>query len=68
MPEILKVLHLSDQHRVTQMDVGRGRIETDIAGAYDHASEVMTRNMLSDDAEEGIVAFLEKRRPRWQDR
>ena len=34
--------------------------------AYAHASEVMTRNMLAQDAEEGIDAFLEKRKPTWK--
>ncbi len=33
--------------------------------AYDYASDVMTRNMLARDAEEGIDAFLEKREPVW---
>ncbi len=44
------------------------QIEKDTAAAYDDASEVMTRNMLAQDAEEGIDAFLEKREPSWQDR
>jgi enoyl-CoA hydratase/carnithine racemase len=39
--------------------------EMDLAGAYDYASEVMTRNMLARDAEEGIDAFLTKREPQW---
>jgi enoyl-CoA hydratase/carnithine racemase len=39
--------------------------EMDLAGAYDYASEVMTRNMLARDAEEGIDAFLSKRAPHW---
>jgi enoyl-CoA hydratase/carnithine racemase len=39
--------------------------EMDLSGAYDYASEVMTRNMLARDAEEGIDAFLEKRQPHW---
>jgi enoyl-CoA hydratase/carnithine racemase len=39
--------------------------EMDLAGAYAYASEVMTRNMLARDAEEGIDAFLQKRQPRW---
>lgn len=42
--------------------------ELDLAGAYDYASEVMTRNMLARDAAEGIDAFLAKRPPVWQDR
>ncbi|HEX2940911.1 MAG TPA: enoyl-CoA hydratase [Rhodopila sp.] len=39
--------------------------EMDLAGAYAYASEVMTRNMLARDAEEGIDAFLQKRQPEW---
>jgi enoyl-CoA hydratase/carnithine racemase len=39
--------------------------EMDLAGAYDYASEVMTRNMLARDAAEGIDAFLSKRKPHW---
>jgi enoyl-CoA hydratase/carnithine racemase len=42
--------------------------ELGVAEAYDYASEVMTRNMLARDAEEGIDAFIEKRAPVWQDR
>ncbi len=42
------------------------QLEQDLAGAYDYASEVMTRNMLARDAEEGIDAFLAKRPPVWQ--
>jgi enoyl-CoA hydratase/carnithine racemase len=41
--------------------------ELDLAGAYRYAAEVMTRNMLAEDAAEGIDAFLEKRRPVWRD-
>jgi enoyl-CoA hydratase/carnithine racemase len=39
--------------------------EMDLSGAYDYASEVMTRNMLARDAGEGIDAFLQKRQPQW---
>jgi enoyl-CoA hydratase/carnithine racemase len=39
--------------------------EMDLAAAYDYASEVMTRNMMARDAEEGIDAFLSKRKPQW---
>jgi enoyl-CoA hydratase/carnithine racemase len=39
--------------------------EMDLAAAYDYASAVMTRNMLAQDAEEGIDAFLQKRQPHW---
>jgi enoyl-CoA hydratase/carnithine racemase len=39
--------------------------ELGLAEAYALTSEVMTRNMLARDAEEGIDAFLEKRPPVW---
>jgi enoyl-CoA hydratase/carnithine racemase len=42
--------------------------ELDLAGAYRYAAEVMTTNMLAEDAGEGIDAFLSKRPPVWQDR
>jgi enoyl-CoA hydratase/carnithine racemase len=37
-----------------------------LADAYDHASRVIVENMLAADAEEGISAFFEKRRPVWR--
>jgi enoyl-CoA hydratase/carnithine racemase len=39
--------------------------ELNLAAAYSLTAEVMTRNMLARDAEEGIDAFLEKRPPVW---
>lgn len=39
--------------------------EMDLADAYDYASGVMVDNMLAQDAQEGIGAFIEKRAPRW---
>ena len=33
--------------------------------AYDYAADVMARNIMEEDAMEGIDAFLEKRTPRW---
>jgi enoyl-CoA hydratase/carnithine racemase len=42
--------------------------ELDLAAAYRYAAEVMTTNMLANDAGEGIDAFLAKRPPVWQDR
>jgi enoyl-CoA hydratase/carnithine racemase len=41
------------------------QVEMDLSSAYDYASEVMTRNMMARDAEEGIDAFLTKRTPQW---
>jgi enoyl-CoA hydratase/carnithine racemase len=36
------------------------------AVAYDRATEVMTDNVMKQDAQEGIGAFLQKRRPVWK--
>ena len=44
------------------------QLELDLSGAYDYAADVMVRNMLARDAEEGINACLEKRPPRWEGR
>ncbi|MXQ09849.1 enoyl-CoA hydratase [Alphaproteobacteria bacterium GH1-50] len=41
--------------------------EMSLSDAYDYAAKVMVENMLARDAEEGIGAFIEKRRPTWQD-
>ncbi len=42
--------------------------EMSIDDAYAYASEVMVKNMLARDAEEGIGAFIEKRTPQWEGR
>jgi enoyl-CoA hydratase/carnithine racemase len=41
--------------------------EMPLADAYEYTSNVMVENMLKRDAEEGINAFLEKRRAQWSD-
>ena len=42
--------------------------EMGLAEAYAYASEVMTENLMARDAEEGICAFIDKRKPTWEDR
>ena len=44
------------------------QLDMDLPEAYAYVSEVMTRNMLTRDAGEGIDAFLEKRPPEWEGR
>jgi enoyl-CoA hydratase/carnithine racemase len=41
--------------------------EMSLGEAYRYAAEVMTENMMARDAEEGILAFIEKRAPTWRD-
>jgi len=42
------------------------QLEMGLAEAQDHASRVMVENMLNADAEEGIGAFIAKRKPNWK--
>ena len=42
------------------------QLEMGVEDAYAYCSAVMTRNMMSEDAAEGIDAFFEKRPPAWR--
>lgn len=44
------------------------QIEMGLSGAYDLAGETMACNMMADDVEEGIAAFITKRKPVWKGR
>ena len=41
------------------------QIEMPLAAAYNYTGQVMVENMLNQDTEEGIAAFIEKRKPEW---
>jgi enoyl-CoA hydratase/carnithine racemase len=41
------------------------QLDMDVPAAYQLAQRVMVENLLTDDANEGISAFLEKRQPKW---
>ncbi len=43
------------------------QLEMPLREAYEFTADVMVRNMLHVDAEEGIGAFIEKRAPKWSD-
>jgi 1,4-dihydroxy-2-naphthoyl-CoA synthase len=47
--------------------IGKGmyykQLEMGLTEAYDYAGEVMACNMMSEDAGEGIDAFMQKRKP-----
>jgi len=45
-----------------------GQVEKGLADAYSLASEGMARNMMLEDAGEGIDAFIQKRKPDWRGR
>ncbi|MGO7731782.1 enoyl-CoA hydratase [Rhizobium johnstonii] len=42
------------------------QLELPVEAAYDYTARVMVENMLTEDAQEGIGAFLGKRKPEWK--
>ena len=42
------------------------QLELPLESAYDYASGVMAGNMMADDVEEGVDAFMQKRTPVWK--
>jgi len=74
-PEELDVATTELANRIaaaSSLTVGIGKsayyeqIDRDLAGAYEHCQDVMSRNAMADDAQEGMCAFLEKREPVWR--
>lgn len=41
------------------------QIDRDVESAYDYARDIMSKNAIADDAQEGMTAFVEKRKPVW---
>ena len=44
------------------------QLEMPLRKAYAYTSKMMTQNMMTMDAKEGISAFLEKRKPKWKNK
>lgn len=42
------------------------QIDADVEHAYDYARHVMSKNAIAHDAQEGMTAFVEKRKPVWR--
>ena len=66
-----KALKISKKSSMT-IKIGKeafyNQIDMSLSEAYDYASNVMVENMLKFDAQEGIEAFIKKRKPDWQDK
>jgi enoyl-CoA hydratase/carnithine racemase len=43
------------------------QIDMECGAAYEYAAEIMVKNTLEPDAQEGINAFFDKRKPQWRD-
>ena len=70
--EVLKVAETIASKSNKVLKIGKEafykQLEMPLDEAYKYTSEVMTENMLTLDAKEGISAFLEKRNPNWKDK
>lgn len=44
------------------------QLEMSLSDAYDFTAKVMAENLQANDAQEGICAFLDKRKPEWKDK
>ena len=68
--EVLKVAETIASKSNKVLKIGKEafykQLEMPLDQAYKYTSEVMTENMLTLDAKEGISAFLEKRNPNWK--
>lgn len=69
--EALALAHIIAQKSPSALRIGKKafyeQLDMSDEEAYRHASAIMVENMLSQDAKEGINAFIEKRAPQWPD-
>ena len=70
--EVLKVAkNIASKSNLT-IKIGKNafykQLEMPLREAYKFTSKMMTLNMTSQDAKEGISAFLEKRKPKWKNK
>jgi enoyl-CoA hydratase/carnithine racemase len=68
--EVLKVAKTIASKSNLAIKIGKQafykQLEMPLRKAYTYTSKMMTLNMMSMDAKEGISAFLEKRKPKWK--
>ncbi len=70
--EILKIAKIISSKSNLTIKIGKQafykQLEMPLSKAYKYTSQMMTLNMMSLDAKEGISAFLEKRSPKWKNK
>ncbi len=70
--EVLKVAKTIASKSNLTIKIGKQafykQLEMPLRQAYNFTSKMMTINMMSHDAKEGITAFFEKRKPKWKNK
>ena len=70
--EVLKVAKTIASKSNLTIKIGKQafykQLEMPLRKAYAYTSKMMTLNMMAIDAQEGISAFLEKRKPKWKNK
>ena len=70
--EIMKIAKIISSKSSVTLNIGKGafykQLEMPLDRAYIYTSKIMTENMMTADANEGINSFLEKRSPVWKNK
>ena len=70
--EVLKLAETITSKSTRVIKIGKEafykQLEMPLKEAYKYTSEIMSENMMTLDAKEGISAFLEKRTPNWKNK
>ena len=70
--EIMKIAKIISSKSSVTLNIGKGafykQLEMPLDKAYKYTSKIMTKNMMTVDANEGINSFLEKRSPIWKNK
>ena len=70
--EVLKIAKIISSKSNLTIKIGKQafykQLEMPLGDAYKFTSKMMTLNMASQDAKEGISAFLQKRKPNWKNK
>ena len=70
--EIMKIAKIISSKSSVTLNIGKGafykQLEMPLDKAYKYTSKIMTENMMTSDANEGINSFLEKRSPVWKNK
>ena len=70
--EIMKIAKIISSKSSVTLNIGKGafykQLEMPLDKVYKYTSKIMTENMMTADANEGINSFLEKRSPVWKNK